>query len=145
MVVRTGKEGNLGASLVVFFFAFSYCSWGSQGKNTEVVCHSLHPWTAKRSYQSILKKIWLEFIGRTVEAEAPTLWSPNMKSWLWKRPWCWERLKTGRRRRDEMVGWHHWLNGHEFEFVMDREAWHAADHGVAKNGTTEWLNWWSSG
>ena len=28
-----------------FFFAFSYCSWGSQGKNTEVVCHSLLQWT----------------------------------------------------------------------------------------------------
>ena len=28
-----------------FFFAFSYCSWGSQGKNSEVVCHSLLQWT----------------------------------------------------------------------------------------------------
>ena len=40
---------------------------------------------------------------------------------------------------DEMVGWHHRLNGHEFEqtprVVMDREAWHAAAHGVAKSQT----------
>ena len=27
-----------------YYFAFSYCSWGSQGKNTEVVCHSLLQW-----------------------------------------------------------------------------------------------------
>ena len=40
---------------------------------------------------------------------------------------------------DEMVGWHHRLNGHEFEqvweIVKDREAWHAAVHGVAKSQT----------
>ena len=40
---------------------------------------------------------------------------------------------------DEMVGWHHQLNGHEFEQTAgdgkDREAWHAAVHGVAKSQT----------
>ena len=40
---------------------------------------------------------------------------------------------------DEMVGWHHRLNGHGFgklqEFVMDREAWHTVVHGVAKSQT----------
>ena len=43
---------------------------------------------------------------------------------------------------DEMVGWHHLLNGYEFlnklwELVMDRESWHAALHGVTKNWTTD--------
>ena len=48
----------------------------------------------------------------------------------------------GRRRREqhnEKVGWHHRLNGHEFEQTLgdmkDREPWHAAVHGVAKSQT----------
>ena len=36
---------------------------------------------------------------------------------------------------DEMVGWHHWCDGHEFEMVMEWEAWRAAVHGVAKSQT----------
>ena len=63
---------------------------------------------------------WI-FIGRTdPEAEAPTPWPPDMKSWLWKRPWCWERLKAEEKgtAEDEMVGWHHWLNGHRFEHTL---------------------------
>ena len=75
------------------------------------------PWTARRSNQSILKmKSWV-FIGRTdAEAETPILWPPDAKSWLiWKDPdagkdWGWEKGMT----EDEMVGWHHWLNGHGF-------------------------------
>ena len=48
---------------------------------------------------------------------------------------------------DEMVGWHHWLNGHEYlsklwELVMEREAWHAAVHGGHKESDmTERLKW----
>ena len=48
------------------------------------------------------------------------------------------KTEGGRRRgttEDEMVGWHHQLNEHEFEQapgVHDREAWHAAVHGVAE-------------
>ena len=58
------------------------------------------------------------FIGRTdVEAETPILW-PDVKSWLiWKDPdagkdWGQKKKET---TEDEMVGWHHRLNGHESE------------------------------
>ena len=57
------------------------------------------------------------FFGRTdVEAETPIFWPPDVKSWLfWKDPdagkdWGQEKGTT----EDEMVGWHHRLNGHEF-------------------------------
>ena len=59
------------------------------------------------------------FIGRTdIEAETPILWPPNAKSSLiWKDPdagkgWGQEEKGT---TEDEMVGWHHRLNGDEFE------------------------------
>ena len=46
---------------------------------------------------------------------------------------------------DEMVGWHHWLDGHEFEQALGvgdgQEAWCAAVHGVTKNRT--WLSNWT--
>ena len=38
----------------------------------------------------------------------------------WKRPWCWDRLKAGGEENDRGwdVGWHHWLNGHDFEQTL---------------------------
>ena len=50
---------------------------------------------------------WI-FIGRIyADAEAPILWSPDVKSWLWKRPWCCERLKAGGERGKK--GWNVWM------------------------------------
>ena len=50
---------------------------------------------------------WI-FIGRTdAEAEIPILWSPDAKNTHWKRPWCWERLKTGGEKDDR--GWDGWM------------------------------------
>ena len=58
------------------------------------------------------------FIGRTdVEADPPILCLPDAKNWLIRkdpdagRDWRWEKGMT----EDETVGWHHWLNGQEFE------------------------------
>ena len=64
---------------------------------------------------------WI-FIGRTdVEAETPILWPPDVKNWLlWKAPDAgkdWRREEKGT-TEDEMVGWHHQLNGHEFEQAL---------------------------
>ena len=59
------------------------------------------------------------FIGRTdVEGETPILWPPDAKDWLiGKDPDVgqdWRQEEKGM-TEDEMVGWHHWLDGHEFE------------------------------
>ena len=65
---------------------------------------------------------WI-FIGRTVaEAEAPILWPPDdARSCLIGKELDagkdWGQEKNGA-TEDEMVGWHHWLNGHEFEQIL---------------------------
>ena len=91
---------------------------------------------------------WI-FIGRT-DAEAPKLWPPDAKNWLiGKDPDAgedWRQEEKGMTEY-EMVGWHHRLNGHEFEQALDRkdgqdgqEAWPAEVHGVTKS-QTQWSNW----
>ena len=57
------------------------------------------------------------FIGRTdVEAETPVLWPPDAKNQLiGKDPHAGKEWRQEKGRQDEMVGWHHRLNGHEFE------------------------------
>ena len=93
---------------------------------------------------------WI-FIGRTdAEAEAPLLWPPVAKIWfIEKHPDAgidWRQEEKGM-TEDEMVGWHHWLDGHEFEQVPgvgeDRQVWHVAVHGVANSQT--WLSDWTDG
>ena len=64
---------------------------------------------------------WI-FIGRTDdETEAPMLWPPDPKNWLiGKDPDVWKdwRQEEKGMTEDEMVGWHHQLNGHEFEQAL---------------------------
>ena len=109
------------------------------------------PWTARRSNQSILKEISLEYsLGRTdAEAETPILWLPDVKNRLiWKDPdagkdWRWEEKGM---TEDEMVGWHHWLDEHEFEQALgfgDGQGSLACCNpwGHKESDMTEWLNW----
>ena len=77
------------------------------------------PWDCKKIKPIHPKgnQSWI-FIGRTdADAETPILWPPDVKNWLiWKDPDArkdWRREEKGT-TEDEMVGWHHRLNGHGF-------------------------------
>ena len=92
---------------------------------------------------------WI-FIGRTdAEAETSILWPPDAKNWLiGKDPdagkdWGQEKKWV---TEDEMVGWHHWLNGHEFEKTpKDSEGQESlvccSPWGCKESDTTEWTDW----
>ena len=125
-----------------FFF------WNNAKKYQTTYIVSLYP-QGDQTSQSERNQSWI-FIGRTdAEAETPIPRSPDAKNWLTgKDPDAgkdWRQEEKGT-TEDEMVGWYHWLNGHEFEEALgvgDRQgslvccsAW-----GCKGLDMTEWLNW----
>ena len=109
------------------------------------------PWTARRSNQSILKEINTEYSLERL------MWKLKLQhfGYLMRRANSLEKTPMlgkieGRRRsrwtEDEMGGWQHWLNGHEFKWTLEVgdgqgglvccNSW-----GRKELDTTEWLNW----
>ena len=141
-----------------------------------VVMYGWESWTIKKTEyrRTDIFKLWLEktlqspldckkiqpvhlkgnqswvFFGRTdAEAEAPILWLPDAKNWLiWKdadsgKDWGQEEKGT---TEDEMVGWNHWFDGHEFEQgpgAGDGQGSLAccSPRGCKESDMTEWMNW----
>ena len=120
--------------------AFELCCWRRLFESA-LDCKEIQPVHPKGNQS------WI-FIGRT-DAEAPILWPPDEKNWLiGKDPdtgkdWRWEEKGT---TEDEMVGWHHQLDGHEFEQVPGVGEGQGgpvccSPRGRKESDRTEGLNW----
>ena len=109
----------------------NWCFWTVVLEKTlegPLVCKEIQPVYPKGDWS------WV-FIGRTdAKAETSILWPPDAKSWvIWKDPdagkdWGQEEKGT---TEDEMVGWHHWLNGHEW--VNSERWWWTGRSGVLQS------------
>ena len=101
-------------------------------------------WTARRSNQSIIKKINPEYSLK----DWSWRWNSNiLATWWeepthWKRPWCWEKLRGRRRREQQIMSWLDGItNSMEMslsklqDIVKDSEAWCPAIHWLSKSQT----------
>ena len=109
------------------------------------------PWSARRYNQSILKENSPEYSleGLMLKLKLQSIvWPHDMKNWLTRkdpdtgREWRREKGMT----EDEMVGWHHWLKGHEFDWASSRSWWWTGRPGVLQSMGSqgiqhEQLNW----
>ena len=127
----------------------NWCFWTVMLEKTlesRLDCKEIQPVNHKGNQSRI-------FIGRTdVEAEAPILWPPDEKKWLiWKDPDAGKDRKQEKKgmTEDEMVRWHLWLDGYEFEQapgVRDGQGSLAccSPRGRKESDMTERLNWTDS-
>ena len=107
MDVRVGRWRKLSAEKLMFLVL-------DKTLESSLDCKEIQPVRPKGNQS------WI-FMGRTdAEAETPILWSPHVKSWvIGKDPDAekdWGQEEKGM-TKDEMAGWHHWLNGREFEWT----------------------------
>ena len=141
MDVRVGLWRKLSAKELMFLnCGIGEDSWGSFD------CKEIQPVHSKRDQS------WVFFGRNDAKAKTLVLRSPDVKNWLiWKDPDAgkdWRQEEKGT-TEDEIVGWHHWLNGHESDVSSVGQGSYDGQGSVAccslwrckELDMTEWLNW----
>ena len=140
-------DGDIGKSISLFLLIYNFAEFlSSSGFNSLFV--DLH-YKEIQPVHSEGDQPWDFFRRNDAKAETAVLWPPHAKSWLIGkdsdagRDWGQEEKGT---TEDEMAGWHHWLNGREFEWtprVGDGQGGLACcdSWGHKESDSTEWLNW----
>ena len=120
----------------------NWCFW------TMVLEKTLESPLDSKEIKPVNHQPWI-FLRRTdAQAETLVFWPPDMKSWLivkdpdGGKDWVWEEKWV---TEDEIVGWHHWSNGHEFEQTLgDREGQGSLEcyrpWSCKESDRSEWLN-----
>ena len=119
------------------------CGVGEESLESPLDCKEIQPVHSK------VDQPWVFFGRNDAKAETPILWPPHAKSWLFGKNSDagrdWGKEEKGM-TEDEMAGWHHWLDGCEFEWtpgVGDGQGGLACCNswGCRESDMTEWLNW----
>ena len=120
---------------MLFYCGAGEDSWESFGQQGDQISQS--------SRNSTLNPHWKDLYW---SSNTLAIWCEELTHW--KRPWCWERMRAGGQgvTEDEMVGWHHWHDRHEFEQTLgDSEGQGSLvcciPRGCKELDTTDWLNW----
>ena len=118
----------------------NWCFWTvllEKSFESPLDCKEIKPVNLKGNQSQI-------FIGMNdAEAETPVLWPPDAKNWLLGKDPDWRQKEKGM-TEDEMVGWHHWLNGHEFEQALgvgDGQGKRSVLHSMGSQSWVTELNW----
>ena len=123
----------------------NWCFWAVELEKTLVSpldCKEIQPVHPKGNQS------WIFFGSTDAEAEAPIFWLPDAKNWLiWKDPDAgkdWKQQEKGT-TEDEMIGWHHRFDGHEFEQALgvgdgQGSLTCCSPCGCKELDITEWLN-----
>ena len=119
-------------------FPFSRGSFQPRDR-TQVSCIAGRFFTIWATREAQLQESWV----LSAEFEAPALWPPDAKNWLiGKDPDArkdWRQEEKGV-TEDETVGWHHWLNGHEFAQTLGDSEGQGSPWCPKESDRTEWLN-----